>query len=221
MRARRPASLLFLTVLFLSTAGRLGSQQPPAPRPGQGENPLTTDQHRRLAFLAGQWEEEINYAEAQAGQRRGRGRWLARPALGLYLQIQYKGTSPTGPYRAFGVLTYDREEQIYRLWWFDDAGIGEYRGEFTDENTLVLEHRGKVQGRDFRERIRYTRVSPTEVRTQIEQAWGTGEFKPYLEAVAHRAGEGPSRGPGRQPPKSEPPGKEPNGREENDGGSQQ
>ena len=88
-------------------------------------------------------------------------------------------------------MTWDREAQIYRLWWFDDAaGIGEYRGSFADANTLVLEHSGKVEGKAFRERIRYIRVSPTELRTKIEQAWQNGEFTTHLEAVAHA----PARG---------------------------
>ena len=160
-------------------------QGPPAQQPQP--NPLATRQHFRLAFLAGQWEEQVTYADAKPGEEGFTGRWRARPLLGLYLQINYEGTGPQGPYRAFGVLTWDREAQVYRMWWFDDAvGIGEYKGDFTDENTLTLEHTGTVDGRAFRERIRYTRVSPGEVRTQVEQAWGTAAYQPYLEATARR-----------------------------------
>ena len=128
--------------------------------------------------------------------------------MGLYLIFNYEGRGPQGPYRAHGVLTYAREEQTYRMWWFDDAGgIGEYRGNFTDENTLVLEHRGKSEGRAMRERITYTRVSPTEVRTKIEQAWDTEDFKLYLEATARRTGDvpRPAGAPGVQRPRTEPP----------------
>ncbi len=151
------------------------------------QNPLATEEHRRLAFLAGQWEEQITYTNAEGQEVKSAGRWVARPTLGLYLQIQYQGTGPQGPYRAFGILTYDRDLGVYRMWWFDDsAGVGEYRGNFTDDDNLVLEYGGKVEGKVFRERIRYTRVAPGEVRTKIEQAWESGEFKPYLEAVAHR-----------------------------------
>ena len=200
MHVPRAATALLLTlVAFLGPGGRLRGQQPPAAAPAQrpGGNPLTTEQHLRLAFLAGQWEEEVTYAGAKPDEAKGAARWMARPALGLYLQIQYEGASPAGPYRAFGVMTWDREAQAYRLWWFDDvAGVGEYRGNFTDENNLVLEHSGKVEGKSFRERIRYTRVSPTEVHTKIEQAWESGEFKLYLEGVARRT-EGPARGPQR------------------------
>jgi hypothetical protein len=192
---------LVATLILCGVSPRLCAQQGPV------QNPLTTEQHLRLAFLVSQWEEEITYTNAQGEQVKGTGRWVARPALGLYLQIQYEGSSPAGPYRAFGVLTYDREEQVYRMWWFDDAaGIGEYRGSFADESSLVLEHNGKVEGKAFRERIRYTRVSPTELRTKIEQAWEGGEFKPFLEGVAHRTGEGPGRGPGQRSPQSNPPG---------------
>ena len=201
MGARRLAIILISALVLLGAPPRLGSQQ------GPGPNPLTTEQHLRLGFLVGQWDEEITYTDAKGSEVKGTGRWVARPALGLYLQIQYEGTSPMGEYRAFGVLTYDHDVQDYRMWWFDDAaGIGEYRGSFTDENTLVLEYSGKAEGKAFRERIRYTRVSPTEVRTRIEQAWEGGEFKPFLEGVAHRTGGGAGRGPAQRPPQSHPPG---------------
>ncbi len=203
MDARRLAMLFALALLF---SALVGSASGPMAARAQGGNPLTTEQHYRLAFLAGQWEEEITYASSPPEQPREKGQWTARPALGLYLVIQYTGASSQPPYRAFAVLTYARDEQAYRMWWFDNAaGIGEYRGNFTDENTLALEHVGKVEGKAFRERIRFTRVSPTEVRTNIEQAWETGEFRPYLEAVAHRTGEAPAREPAQRPPQNDGP----------------
>jgi hypothetical protein len=157
---------------------------------------------RRLAFLVGAWEEKVAYPGETPEQKNegGTGRWFARPLMGRFLQLNYEGVSPQGPYRAFGVLTYDREALNYRMFWFDDSGgVGDYRGNFTDENTLSLEHRGKVEGRDFRERITYTRVSPTEIRTKIEQAWDAGEYRVYLDAQATRTG-APPQGPVRREP---------------------
>lgn len=190
---------LFLSALLLAVPA-YGQNPPkaqePTPRPPRGPQ---RPEHFRLAFLVGQWEEEITYPGREAGADKGHGRWLARPELGLYLTFRYAGSGPEGEYRAMGVLTWDAEAQVYRMWWFDDAGgVGEYRGNFRDENTLVLEHRGKVEGRDFHERISYTRLGPGEVRTRIEQACGDEEFKPYLEATARRTGEGPGR-PGTAP----------------------
>jgi len=172
------------------------AQQPRPVPPLFRQNPLATRQHLRLAFLAGQWEERITYAGAQSQDAGFTGRWRARPLLGLYLQIEYEGQGPQGAYRAFAVLAWDREARLYRMWWMDDAaGIGEYQGNFTDENTLTLEHSGTVEGRAFRERIRYSRIAPGEVRTQVEQAWGEEAFQPYLEATARRVqGPGRSRG---------------------------
>jgi hypothetical protein len=127
--------------------------------------------------------------------------------MGRFLQINYEGTGPQGAYRALGVLAYDREMQSYRMFWFDDSGsIGDYRGNFADENTLSLEHRGRVDGRDFRERITYMRVSPTELRTKIEQAWDAGEYRVYLDAQATRTGVPPQRPVRREPPPAKPPG---------------
>ncbi|MBI3663453.1 MAG: DUF1579 family protein [Acidobacteria bacterium] len=164
---------------------------------------------RRLAFLVGMWEEKVSYPAGSPEQKaeEGTGRWFARPMMGRYLQFNYEGTGSVGPYRALGVLAYDREEQNFRLFWFDDTGgVGDYRGNFVDENTLSLEHRGKVDGRDFRERISYTRVSPAEIHTKIEQAWEGGEYRVYLEAHASRTG-GPPQGPlRREPAPARPPG---------------
>jgi hypothetical protein len=195
--------LIVLMFLFTAGAAQIHGQAPPPIAPSakasnlrQG-NPLATEKHRRLAFLAGEWDEEVVYADAASGEEKSTGHWTARPSLGLYLTIQYGSSGPRGAYRAFGVLTYDQEQQRYRMWWFDAAaGIGEYSGDFTDSNSLVLEHEGKSEGKAFRERIRYVRVSPGEVQTIVEQSWEGGAFKPYLQTVAHRRG--PASAP--QPP---------------------
>ncbi len=172
----------------------LGAQQqqlplaPPQAMQGPGR---PGPEWRRLAFLVGAWEEKVSYAgeTPEQGSEGGTGRWFARPLMGRFLQLNYYGVGPQGLYRAFGVLTYDREAQSYRMLWFDDSGgVGDYRGNFADENTLSLEHRGRVDGRDFRERITYTRVSPTEIGTKIEQAWDAGEYRVYLDAQATRTG---------------------------------
>jgi len=168
--------------------------------PPQAERPLAGPEYLRLAFLVGAWDEAITYGGAENAT--GTGHWVARPLMGFYLMINYQGRGPEGPYRAQGVLTYDRDAQQYRMWWFDDTGgIGDYRGNFTDANTLVLEHQGKKEGRDFRERITYRRVAPGEVRTKIEEAWDTEEYKTALEAVARRgAGAQMRQGRGPGPP---------------------
>jgi len=191
MGKRRELRMAFALLLGVVGSGPALGQQPTQQQPQRPlqaplQNPRALPEHRRLAFLLGQWEEEVTYAGPE--QRSGRGRWRARPAMGLYLVFDYEGEGPEGRYGALGVLAYDRGAGDYRLWWFDSsAAIGEYRGNWADENTLVLEHRGTVEGRPFRERISYRRVSLAEVRTRIEQAWDNEEYKPYLEAVARRA----------------------------------
>jgi hypothetical protein len=185
-----PLRLVLFSALIATAAG--GQEPPRRQEPlERGAGPQARPELRRLAFLMGAWEEEITYPDRGAGSDKGRGRWLARLDLGHYLNFRYEGSGPEGDYRALGMLTWDGESQSYRMWWFDDSGgVGEYRGNFRDENTLVLEHRGKVEGRDFRERITYTRAGPGEVRTKIEQAYGDEEWKIYLEATARRTREG-------------------------------
>ncbi len=180
----------------ISTISARPEQRPVGPPQGQQGQGRPGPEDRRLAFLVGAWEEKVKYpGERSEKDEEGTGHWFARAMMGRFLQFNYEGTGPQGPYHAFGVMSYDRETQIYRLLWFDDSGdVGDYRGNFIDNNTLTLEHRGKVEGRDFRERISYTRISPTEVRTKIEQAWEAGEYRIYLEAQATRRG-APPQGP--------------------------
>jgi hypothetical protein len=174
-------------------------QTPPQQQPPQqpARNPASTQENDRLRFLLGFWEEEVDFSGPNSGP--GRGRWFARPVLGLHVVMDYSSGGPQGPYRANAVIAWDKTEKVYKMWWLDDAGaVGEYRGTFTDDSTLVLEHRSKVDNRDFRERITYTRTSPTEVHTRIEQAWDKSDWKPYLDAVAYRRGDAPPR-PQNQP----------------------
>jgi hypothetical protein len=176
----------------------VAQQQPPASaQQPPFERPLAGPEYVRLGFFLGTWEEEVTHAGSEGtAPTIGRGRWMARPFLGHFLMFNYEGRGPEGPYRAQGVLTFDRDAQLFRMWWFDDGGgIGDYRGNFTDANTLVLEHQAKKEGRDFRERITYVRVAPGSVRTKIEQAWDSGEFKTVLEASARRGAAGMGRGP--------------------------
>jgi hypothetical protein len=210
-RGLRAPSLILTAIVSLcaiaSAAQETRQQLPPQNPPQMPQNPRVGPEHRRLAFFLGAWQEKVTYPGQE--EKDGTGRWFARPALGAFLMMNYEGSGPQGNYRALGMLTWDREQQTYRMWWFDDGGgVGEYRGQFTDDNTLTMEHKGKVDGQDFRERITYTRLSPGELRTRIEQAWGSGEFKVYLEAVANRTGDqapGPPGQPLRRPQVDRPP----------------
>jgi hypothetical protein len=192
-------NLLIIQIALLSfLAWPLNAQQPPArPAPApltQAAEPRPGPETRRLAYLVGAWEEKVRYPSDEPGQKEeeGTGRWFARPVLGRFLQFNYEGMTPQGAYHALGMLSYDREAQGYRLLWSDDAGgVGDYRGNFVDENILRLEHRGAVEGREFRERISFLCVSAGEVRTKIEQAWEAGAYRVYLEASATRTGAPP------------------------------
>ncbi len=150
MSARTRFVLGGISLLFLAVWPLFSQQQAPRTRgeaPAQREGQRPGPEGRRLAFLLGSWEEKVKYPGDTPEQiaEVGTGRWFARPVLGRFVQFNYEGTSPQGPYHAFGVLAFDREAQNYRMLWFDDSGgIGDYRGNFTDENTLILEHRGKV-----------------------------------------------------------------------------
>jgi len=196
---------VFICAILLA-ASLVHGQNPPADQPAQAPPNARQGQPERMrvAFLVGAWEEEITYPRREAGADKGHGRWFARPDMGRYLMFRYEGSGPEGEYRALGILTRDPATQKYRLWWFDDDGnVGEYTGDFRDENTLVLEYRGQVDGRAFRERISYQRVGPGQVQTKIEQAYGDEDYRVYLEATAKRI-EGPlqrrmGKGPGAMP----------------------
>jgi hypothetical protein len=190
--------------------GAAGQQQKkPAP------NPFAASEDERLAAWAGAWQENVRYSGDTEDQPSGSGKWMARPFYGLFLVINYTGKGPEGGYAAHGVMAYDHEEKIYKLWWFDDSGnIGQYSGSWKDDNTLVFELKKTVGGRAFRERMTYTRISADEIHTRVEQAWGNEPYKFYMAAAAHRvetpepaaAGEKQQNPPARQRPPQRPPG---------------
>jgi len=224
--SRSATAVLFATLCFSGNTVRAqqSAQKGNAQTQAQAkENPFSGAEDKKLMVFAGAWQEDVRYAGDPADSPSGKGRWIARPAYGLYLVIGYEGNGPEGDSHAHGVMAYDHEDRVYKLWWFDDAGgIGEYSGNWKDDNTLVLEHKKTAGGRPFRERITYTHVSDDEVHTRIEQAWGTEAYKVYLDASAQRAQltEGKGWGEklsqqgrrgrlGRQPD-SQPPAKKPN-----------
>ncbi len=189
--SRSATAVLFATLCFSGNTVRAqqSAQKGNAQTQAQAkENPFSGAEDKKLMVFAGAWQEDVRYAGDPADSPSGKGRWIARPAYGLYLVIGYEGNGPEGDSHAHGVMAYDHEDRVYKLWWFDDAGgIGEYSGNWKDDNTLVLEHKKTAGGRPFRERITYTHVSDDEVHTRIEQAWGTEAYKVYLDASAQRA----------------------------------
>jgi hypothetical protein len=164
-------------------AGGQGQQAPKAPQP----SPFAGAEDERLAVWAGNWEETVRFAGDPEDKPSGTGKWTARPFWGLYVVINYELKGPDGNYHAHAVMAFDHEVKTYRLWWFDDgANIDEYTGAWRDDNTLVFELKRTSQGKVFRERLTYSRISEDEVHTRIDQAFGTEPFKSYLEATAHR-----------------------------------
>lgn len=215
MIPRRPSPTVFLLVLSFAamslaappaSAQQPGAQQPGKPPAKQGrgaggtgpgaggaaaarkDNPFAGPEDQKLLTFAGAWQEDVRYAGDPEDSPSGKGRWIARPVFGLYLVLSYEGMGPEGDYHAHGVMAYDHEERSYRLWWFDDAGgIGEYTGAWKNDNTIAFEHKKMSGGRPFRERMTYTRISDDELTTKVEQSWGTGPYKFFFEASAHRA----------------------------------
>jgi hypothetical protein len=150
-------------------------------------SPFAGPEDERLAVWSGAWEEGVRFAGDPEDKPSGSGRWRAMPFFGLYIVINYELKGPQGNYHAHGVMGYDHEAKTYHLWWFDDgANISQYTGAWKDDTTLVFETKRSSGGKVFRERITYSKPSEDEIRTKIEQAFGTEAFKLYSQSAAHR-----------------------------------
>ena len=86
MRRRSFLQIGFMTLATSLVSWRAVAQQAAPqgqlPTPGQAplpQRPPLGIEQRRLAFLLGQWEEEVTYAGRSGEESKGSGRWFARP----------------------------------------------------------------------------------------------------------------------------------------------
>ena len=111
------------------------------------EMPKPTEEHRRLARLAGSWEGREVMHPSQWDPKGGEatGRSHLRVALdGFALLIDYEQERDGAiTFSGHGVVTYDTRDNCYVMHWFDSMGSPPevFHGTFHD-NVLALAHGG-------------------------------------------------------------------------------
>jgi hypothetical protein len=112
--------------------------------------PTPTEEHRRLAVLAGEWRgEETIFASRWAEGGQATSEVSARIDLGGFYLIQDSRQIRDGKesFATHAVFTYDREDRLYKLFWHDSLGYfapSPASGSWKD-NSLVLV-RGSLRG---------------------------------------------------------------------------
>ncbi len=87
--------------------------------------PVPTEEHRRLAALAGEWTgEETVYPSRWIAGGPATARVVARIDLNGFYLIQDTRQFRDGKesFATHGVFTYDRDDRLYKLFWHDSLG---------------------------------------------------------------------------------------------------
>jgi hypothetical protein len=153
------------------------------------ETPRPTDEHRRLAALAGEWEGgEVIHAPLPDGAVAAptTGRFHARVvADGFFLATDYeqrRGDAVT--YRGHGVYGYDPSDGVYLMYWFDESGhvpLAPVVGRFKD-GTWTYE----VVGPQGPSRYVYEVIGPAEFAFRIETTNDATTWTPFMEGRYRR-----------------------------------
>ncbi len=153
------------------------------------ETPRPTDEHRRLAALAGDWEgDETLHAPLPDGAAAAptTGVFRARVvADGFFLATDYeqrRGDAVT--YRGHGVYGYDPSGGVYLMYWFDESGhvpLAPVVGRFKD-GTWSYE----VVGPQGHSRYVYQVVGPAEFAFRIETTKDGATWTPFMEGRYRR-----------------------------------
>jgi hypothetical protein len=152
--------------------------------------PVPTEEHKRLAQLAGNWTgEEITHPTPwDPNKSRAVGRIRARIDLGGFFLITDNEHEKDGQvvFRGHGVYGYDPRGKCYTMHWFDSSGtehgapaLGSWDG-----NTLTLQHETGHLGT-----TRYVyQVSDAELSLRIEHSPDGRNWTLFLEGRYRRNG---------------------------------
>jgi hypothetical protein len=101
----------------------------------------------------------------------------------LFLVFNYEGEiAGMGSYKGKGMFTYDHQDNIYTLWWFDSFGGGhQYKGVFTGD-TLIMEGEIPMPQGTLKEKIMWY-PEGKKFKFRMVQDWGEG-FKLSMEETA-------------------------------------
>jgi uncharacterized protein DUF1579 len=169
------AACAVVSVISLQGAAAQGGQ-PPKPGPEQ----------ERLGYFVGKWTAE---GEMKPGPMGPGGKMTTSDNCewfeGHYSVICHsQGTTPTGPTKSIGILSYSPEEKVYTYYGVDNSSMtmasvpkGTLKGDtwtYTDEGTMG--------GKKYKSRVIIKELSPTSYSFKMDMQGPDGKWMPMMES---------------------------------------
>lgn len=167
-----------LAALALVAPAALDIAAAQAPKPGP--------EHARLGYFVGKWKSE---GEIKPGSMGPGGKTSSTDNCewfdGRYSVVcRSEGTTPMGPSKNLGILSYNAEEKVYTYYGVDNTSMnmasvprGTVQGStwtYTDESTMG--------GKKVKSRVIIKEVSPTEYTFRMDFQGPDGKWAPVMES---------------------------------------
>ena len=162
----------------------------------KGDQPPTMEKQKfgpevaRLSFLTGNFVVELMTYDSPMGKGGpGTGHNSAYWVMdSTFVMMDHEDESLAGKYKGHGMFTYDRQENLYKCWWFDNMGGGTlYTGGF-DGDTLVLSTDMKTPQGSAKMKLMW-HPAGQQVKFRIMSDMGKG-FAMLLESTSTRSRRG-------------------------------
>jgi len=172
---RRPFNLLAAFAVVSATGLQFAAAQAPKPSP----------EHARLGYFVGKWTAE---GEMKPGPMGPGGKMTSSDNCewfeGRFSVIcRSEGTTPMGPTKSIGILSYSPEEKVYTYYGVDNSNMtmasvprGTLRGDtwtYTDE--------GMMGGQKVKSRVTIKELPPRSYSFRMEIQGPDGKWMPMME----------------------------------------
>ena len=171
------------TCVAVAFAGLVVAAQAPQPKPGP--------EHKRLGYFVGKWTAEGKMEASPMGPG---GKMTSTDTCewfqgGFAVICRADGTSPMGPGKSLGIMTYNPDEKVYTYYGVDSSGMmamtsiprGTVQGDtwtYTDESMMG--------GQKVKSRVTIEEVSPTEYTFKMEMQGADGKWMPLMESTSKK-----------------------------------
>jgi len=181
------------TRLALAALGLLALGGTAVAQPSQAPKP--TPEHERLRYFVGSWTTE---GEMKAGPMGPGGKMTSKDRCewfeGRFAVVCHAaGTSPMGPAKSIGIMSYSAEEKVYTYYGIDNSGMvmtAAARGSVKD-GTWTYTDEGMMGGQKYKSRVTIKELSPTAYTFSMEMQGPDGKWMPFVEAKSTKAAAAP------------------------------
>jgi len=175
-----------LSLVALLTLGGAAIAQGP-----QAQAPKPTPEHQRLGYFVGTWTTE---GEMKPGPMGPGGKMTSKDRCewfeGRFAVVCHAtGTTPMGPAKSIGILSYSSEEKVYTYYGIDNSGMvmtAAARGKVQDD-TWTYTDEGMMGGQKYQSRVTIKPLSPTAYTFSMEMQGPDGKWAPFVEAKSTKA----------------------------------